>query len=51
MFRGAYVASKLALEGLMLCMRAELAGSGIHVSLIEPGPVESKIAANGLNGS
>ncbi len=48
MFRGAYCASKFALEGLMLCMRAELRGSGIHVSLIEPGPVESKIAANGL---
>ncbi|MBA3446306.1 MAG: SDR family oxidoreductase [Pseudaminobacter sp.] len=47
-WRGAYSASKFALEGLMLCMRAELQGSGIHVSLIEPGPVESKIAANGL---
>lgn len=47
-FRGAYSASKYALEGLMLCLRAELAGSGLHVSLIEPGPVESKIAANGL---
>ncbi|MFC6488221.1 SDR family oxidoreductase [Nitratireductor sp. GCM10026969] len=47
-YRGAYAASKHALEGLMLCMRAELAGSGIHVSLIEPGPVRSKIATNGL---
>ena len=47
-FRGAYAASKHALEGLMLCMRAELAGSGVHVSLIEPGPIESKIASNGL---
>jgi NAD(P)-dependent dehydrogenase (short-subunit alcohol dehydrogenase family) len=48
MFRGAYCASKFGLEGLMLCLRAELQGSGIHVSLIEPGPVESKIASNGL---
>src|SRR5262245_21691420 len=48
-FRGAYCASKHALEGLMLCLRAELRGSGIHVSLIEPGPVESKIASNGLD--
>ncbi|MET0574806.1 MAG: SDR family oxidoreductase [Mesorhizobium sp.] len=48
-FRGAYAASKHALEGLMLCMRMELAGSGIHVALIEPGPVESKIASNGLS--
>ena len=47
-WRGAYAASKHALEGLTLCMRAELDGSGIHVSLIEPGPIESKIAANGL---
>lgn len=47
-WRGAYAASKHALEGLTLCMRAELEGSGIHVSLIEPGPVESKIASNGL---
>lgn len=47
-WRGAYVASKHALEGLMLCLRAELAHTGIHVSLIEPGPIESKIATNGL---
>lgn len=47
-FRGAYAASKHAIEGLMLCMRLELQGSGIHVSLIEPGPVTSKIASNGL---
>jgi NAD(P)-dependent dehydrogenase (short-subunit alcohol dehydrogenase family) len=47
-WRGAYAASKHALEGLMLCMRAELQGSGIHVSLIEPGPIQSKIASNGL---
>ncbi|MBO6903061.1 MAG: SDR family oxidoreductase [Rhizobiaceae bacterium] len=47
-FRGPYAASKHALEALTLCMRMELKGSGIHVSLIEPGPVESKIAANGL---
>lgn len=47
-FRGAYAASKHALEGLMLCQRQELRGSGVHVSLIEPGPVVSKIAANGL---
>ncbi|QPC85651.1 SDR family oxidoreductase [Mesorhizobium sp. NBSH29] len=47
-FRGAYAASKHALEGLMLCLRMELEDSGIHVSLIEPGPVTSKIASNGL---
>ena len=48
-FRGAYAASKHALEGLMLCLRQELEGSGIHVSLIEPGPIASKIASTGLS--
>lgn len=47
-YRGAYVASKHALEGLTLCLRMELAGSGVGVSLIEPGPIESRMATNGL---
>ncbi len=47
-YRGAYCASKYALEGLMLSLRQELAGSGIHVSLIEPGPVVSSLHENGL---
>ena len=47
-FRGAYCASKYALEGLMLSLRQELEGSGVHVSLIEPGPIESKIHGNGM---
>lgn len=44
--RGAYVASKYALEGLTDTLRLELAGSGIKVSLIEPGPIESRFRAN-----
>lgn len=47
-WRGAYVAAKFALEGLMLTLRMELEGSGIRVSLIEPGPIESRIGANAL---
>jgi NAD(P)-dependent dehydrogenase (short-subunit alcohol dehydrogenase family) len=47
-FRGAYAASKHAVEGLMLSLRQELEGSGIHVSLIEPGPIASRIQANGM---
>jgi len=47
-YRGPYAASKHAVEGLMLCLRSELLGSGIHVSLIEPGPIKSKIATNAL---
>ncbi len=47
-WRGAYNASKFALEGLTLTMRMELAGSGIEVALIEPGPIESRFMANAL---
>jgi len=45
-FRGAYNASKHALEGLTDTLRLELRGSGIHISLIEPGPVTSRFRAN-----
>ena len=37
--RGAYVASKFALEGLSDALRLELRGTGIHVSVIQPGPI------------
>lgn len=45
-WRAAYVSTKFALEGLTDTMRLELRGSGIHVSLIEPGPVTSKLREN-----
>jgi NAD(P)-dependent dehydrogenase (short-subunit alcohol dehydrogenase family) len=45
-YRGAYNASKFALEGLTDTLRLELAGSGIHVALIEPGPITSRFRAN-----
>lgn len=47
-FRGAYVASKFALEGITDTLRLELVGTGIHLSLIEPGPIESRFRANAL---
>ncbi|SMC77934.1 SDR family oxidoreductase [Rhizobium sp. RU36D] len=47
-WRGAYTASKYALEGLSVTLRMELEGSGVHVSLIEPGPIESRFTANAL---
>ncbi|THF50029.1 SDR family oxidoreductase [Allorhizobium terrae] len=47
-WRGAYTASKYALEGLSLTLRMELDGSGIFVSLIEPGPITSRFLANSL---
>lgn len=45
-YRGAYNTSKYALEGLSDTLRLELEGTGIHVSLIEPGPIESEFRKN-----
>ena len=45
-YRGAYNASKYALEGLSDTLRLELHGSGVFVSLIEPGPIQSRFRAN-----
>ncbi|MEO5574497.1 MAG: SDR family NAD(P)-dependent oxidoreductase [Gammaproteobacteria bacterium] len=45
-FRGAYNASKFALEGLTDTLRLELRSSGIFVSLIEPGPIRSRFRPN-----
>lgn len=47
-YRGAYCASKFALEALSDAMRFELAGTGIHVSLIEPGPIRSRFVEHAL---
>ncbi|WP_076532235.1 SDR family oxidoreductase [Roseovarius nanhaiticus] len=47
-WRGAYNATKFAVEGLTDTMRIELRGTGIHVSLIEPGPVTSRIRQNSI---
>jgi NAD(P)-dependent dehydrogenase (short-subunit alcohol dehydrogenase family) len=38
-YRGAYNATKFALEGITDTLRREMAGTGIHVVLIEPGPI------------
>ena len=47
-WRGAYNATKFAVEGLTDTMRIELRGTGIDVSLIEPGPVTSRIRQNSI---
>ena len=47
-WRGAYVATKFALEGLTDALRLEMRGSGIHVSLIEPGPITARIRQNAI---
>lgn len=48
-YRGAYNASKFAIEGYTDTLRLELKGSGIQVVLIEPGPITSKFRANALS--
>ncbi|MBN2895238.1 MAG: SDR family oxidoreductase [Campylobacterales bacterium] len=45
-YRGAYNASKHAIEALADTMRLELSDTDIHVSLIEPGPITSSFRAN-----
>jgi NAD(P)-dependent dehydrogenase (short-subunit alcohol dehydrogenase family) len=47
-FRGAYVASKHAIEGYADTLRIELAGTGIDVAIIEPGPIESRFRATAV---
>ena len=47
-WRGAYNATKFALEGLTDTLRIEMRDTPIHIILIEPGPVTSKIRANSI---
>ena len=47
-WRGAYVATKFALEGLTDVLRIEMSDTPIHVALIEPGPITSRIRANSI---
>lgn len=47
-WRGAYVATKFAMEGLTDVLRLEMRDTPIKVILIEPGPVTSKIRVNSI---
>lgn len=47
-FRGAYNASKYAIEGLSDTLRLELKNTNIYISLIEPGPIISQFRANAV---
>ena len=47
-YRGAYNASKFAIEGYTDTLRLELRGTGVQISLIEPGPIASQFRANAL---
>lgn len=50
-FRGAYNASKYAVEGLSDTLRLELKDSGIQVITVEPGPIQSKFRENAVDKS
>ena len=45
-FRGPYVASKFAIEGLIGTLRLEFSNTNIKFSSIQPGPIESKFREN-----
>jgi NAD(P)-dependent dehydrogenase (short-subunit alcohol dehydrogenase family) len=45
-YRGAYNASKFALEALSDTLRLELRGTNIFISLVEPGPITSRFRDN-----
>ena len=47
-WRGAYVATKFALEGLTDVLRQELSDTAIKVILIEPGPITSAFRKNAV---
>jgi NAD(P)-dependent dehydrogenase (short-subunit alcohol dehydrogenase family) len=47
-WRGAYVATKFAMEGLSDVLRIEMRGTGIEVILIEPGPIATRIRENAI---
>jgi NAD(P)-dependent dehydrogenase (short-subunit alcohol dehydrogenase family) len=47
-WRGAYVATKYAMEGLTGVLRLEMRGTGVRVILIEPGPITSRIRQNAV---
>lgn len=47
-WRGAYVATKYAMEGLTDVLRLEMADTPVRVILIEPGPVTSRIRLNSI---
>jgi short-subunit dehydrogenase len=47
-YRGAYNASKYALEGLTDTLRLELKSANIAVILLQPGPINTQFRANAL---
>lgn len=47
-WRGAYVSTKFALEGLTDVLRLEMRDTPIHITLLEPGPIRTLIRQNSI---
>jgi NAD(P)-dependent dehydrogenase (short-subunit alcohol dehydrogenase family) len=47
-WRGAYCATKFAIEAMSDTLRLELQGTNIHVSLIEPGPIATRFVEHAM---
>ena len=47
-FLGAYNASKFAVEALSDALRMELHAFGIHVSIVEPGPIATAFSTTSM---
>jgi len=45
-YRGSYIATKFAMEGMTDAYRLELHGTGVQMILIEPGPIRTRIREN-----
>ncbi|MEM0909559.1 MAG: SDR family NAD(P)-dependent oxidoreductase [Pseudomonadota bacterium] len=50
-FMSVYASSKFAIEAFSDSLRRETKALGIHVSVIEPGPIKTKIWDKGVDGS
>ncbi len=47
-FRGPYSGTKFAMEAMTDAMRLELHGTGLHFTLIQPGPISTRIRENAV---
>ncbi len=50
-FMGIYSASKFAVEALADAQRVEISGTGVHISLVEPGPITTSFSNNAVQSS
>ncbi len=50
-FMGVYSASKFAVEALADAQRVELTGTGVRLSLVEPGPITTRFSKNAISST